>query len=244
MELRLPPDKLQKLIGQLNMYLNRRKATRLELAGLGGVLAHCCKVVHRGRTFSRRVYDLISSAKKASCKIRLMEEFRLDLKWWIEFASKFKGRARIIPTTEPLLSVYSDASKFGFGTLHCHDWVAGAIVFKAAKKLQGWLGQHFAYTAESCWRTANIYVLEMWPVLVGVCCWGEAWRDRSVVFVTKNTHVMAALNSGRRRNKTTMVWLRLIFWASITYNFEVKSVYINTTVNVNVICDSLSRLDK
>ena len=66
MELQLPNDKLLKLVSQLKMYLRKRKATRLELEGLRGVLAHCCKVMHGGRAFSRRVYDLIASAKKSS----------------------------------------------------------------------------------------------------------------------------------------------------------------------------------
>ena len=36
MELRLLLDKLEKLIVQLNLYIRRREATRLELQGLGG----------------------------------------------------------------------------------------------------------------------------------------------------------------------------------------------------------------
>ena len=242
MELRLPTDKLEKLVTQLRLYIRRRKATRLELEGLGGVLAHCCKVVRGGRTFSRRVYDLIASAKKAGHKVRLNEEFRLDLNWWLEFAAKFNGKAKIIPSSEPAISVYSDSSKFGFGALHADDWVAGAFEFKAAKELQGWLGHHFVYAGDSGCRTDNINVLEMWPVLVAVRRWGSEWKDRTVVFVTDNTQVMAALNSGRSKNKTTMAWLRLVFWASITCNFDVQSVYVNT--KANVICDSLSRLDK
>ena len=242
MELRLPLDKLEKLVVQLKLYMKRRKATRLELEGLGGVLAHCCKVVHGGRTFSRRVYDLIASAKKASHKVRLNEEFRKDLAWWLEFAAKFNGKAKIIQPHEPVISVYSDASKFGFGALHGEDWVAGAFDFKGERELQGWLGHHFVYADEQGCRSDNINVLELWPIVVGVRRWGAGWRDRSVVFVTDNTQVMAGLNSGRSRNKISMAWLRIIFWASITHNFEVKSVYVNT--KSNVICDSLSRLDK
>ena len=242
MELRLPVDKLEKLVDQLKLYLRRKKATRLELEGLGGVLAHCCKVVHGGRTFSRRVYDLIASAKKAAHKVRLNDEFRKDLCWWLEFASKFNGKAKIIPSSEPVISVYSDSSKFGFGAIHGDDWVAGAFDFKKEKELMGWLGHHFVYADEEGCRSDNINVLELWPIVVGVRRWGHSWRNRSVVFVTDNTQVMAGLNSGRSKNKLSMAWLRVIFWASITHNFEVKSVYINT--KANVICDSLSRLDK
>ena len=62
------------------------------------------------------------------------------------------------------------------------------------------------------------------------------------MFVTVNTQVRAALYSGRSKNKSTMSWLRLIFWMSIHNNFDIQLVYINT--RDNVICDSLSQLDK
>ena len=229
MELLLPDDKQLKLVSQLKLYLRKRKATRLELGGLGEILAHCCKVVHGGRTFFRRV----ASATKSSYKVRLNDEFKLDLKWWLEFGGRFNGKVKINPSSEPIISVYSDASLFGFGSFE----------FKVAKELQSWLGHHFAYAEDGggC-RSDNINVLELWPILVGVRRWGEKWQNRSVVFVTDNTQVMAALNTGRSRNKTPMAWLRLIFWASISFNFEVQSVYINT--KSNVICDSLSGLDK
>ena len=55
MELRLPADKLFKLLELLKFYINKRKASKKELESLAGVLAHCCKVIHGGRTFSRRV---------------------------------------------------------------------------------------------------------------------------------------------------------------------------------------------
>ena len=66
------------------------------------------------RTFSRQVYDLITSAKMSNHKVRLNEAFRLDLKWWL---------------VDRALSVYSDSSKFGLGALHGKDWVADTFNF-------------------------------------------------------------------------------------------------------------------
>ena len=240
MELRLPQEKLDKLICQLNIFNRRRKATKLELEGLGGILAHCCKVIHGGRTFSRRVYDLISSAKRNSHKVRLNEDFRLDLKWWLRFAGTFNGKARIIHRDKASLSVYSDASLAGFGATHGEDWVAGFFGTVNREENEAWLGHHLAGAEDGGCKTENINVLEMWPILVGVRRWGSGWCDTAVVFVTDNTQVQAALNTGRSKNKTTMAWLRLIFWESVKYNFSVSSVYIST--HDNIICDSLSRL--
>ena len=240
LELRLPNDKLDKLHSQLKSFMSRRKATKLELEGLGGILAHCCKVVKGGRTFSRRVYDLISSVKRNHHKVRLSEEFRLDLRWWLEFAAVFNGKAKIIPPSSPTVSVYSDASLTGFGATHGDDWLAGGFGEKENKELLGWLGHHFAKADDIGCKTDNINVLELWPILQGVRRWSNGWEDTPVIFVTDNTQVQAALNTGRSKNKTTMAWLRLIFWESVKYNFEVSSVYINT--KDNTICDSLSRL--
>lgn len=240
MELRLPEDKLIKLRLQLKHFMRRRKARKRELESLAGVLAHCCKVIHGGRTFSRRVYDLIASVKKRDHKIRLNDEFRLDLRWWLEFSANFNGRARIIQPRQSVLAVYSDASLFGFGATHNADWLAGCFKFSDERELQGWLGHHFVGSADSGCRTENINVLELWPVLAGVRRWGHLWSDRTVVFITDNTQVLAAINSGRSKNKTSMAWLRLIFWASVKHNFDIQSVYINT--RDNIVCDSLSRL--
>lgn len=241
MELRLPRDKLDKLEIQLNKFLKKRKASKLELESLGGILAHCCKVVHGGRTFSRRVYDLMASARRNHHKVRLNEEFREDIRWWLEFAAVFNGHAKIIPPTSPAVSVYSDASLAGFGALHGEDWVAGFFGNSTKRKNHVDLGHHKGEADDKGCATDNINVLEMWPVLVGVRRWGSGWQDSLVVFVTDNTQVCAALNTGRSKNKTTMRWLRQIFWESVTHNFLIKSVYINT--HDNIICDSLSRLD-
>ena len=49
-ELRLPADKLIKLLDLLRWFINKRKASKKELESLAGVLAHCCKVIHGGHT--------------------------------------------------------------------------------------------------------------------------------------------------------------------------------------------------
>lgn len=241
LELRLPLDKLDKLRLTLQKFIRKRKATKVELEVLGGILAHCCKVIHGGRTFSRRVYDIISSLKRPSHKAKLGEEFKLDLRWWIDFAKEFNGKAKIIPSLEPVISVYSDASLKGFGALHGRDWIAGFYANSGSEREASWLGHHWADADDPGCETDNINVLELWPVVLAVDRWAERWGNRTVMIITDNTQVRAAINTGRSKNKTSMKWLRRIFWKSIKFNFDLQSVYINT--HVNVICDSLSRLD-
>ena len=114
---------------------------------------------------------------------------RLDLKWWVEFAGSFNGREKIIKSCEPYLSVYSDASLSGFGATHGEDWVAGGFSIKEARRLESWLGHHYADAKDAGCKMDNINVLELWPILVGVRQWGHLWGNRTVVFVTDNTQV-------------------------------------------------------
>lgn len=239
MQLRLPADKIEKLKDILKTFLRKKKASKKELESLGGLLAHACKVVHGGRTFSRRVYDMLSKCRGRNYKVRLNEDFREDLYWWLDYMAVFNGKTKIIPTDKPVIAMYSDSSRKGFGALYGADWIAGT--FQENKDLKQWLGHHWADADDKNCDTDNINVLEMWPVLKGVEKWGPEWRDKTIIVVTDNTQVRAALNTGRSTNKTTMRWLRKIFWCSIMNNFDIQSVYINT--KNNVICDSLSRLD-
>ena len=58
MEIRLPEDKLVKLINLLKNYVGKSTISKKELECLGGMLAHCSHMVDGGRTHSRRFYDL------------------------------------------------------------------------------------------------------------------------------------------------------------------------------------------
>lgn len=240
LELRLPQDKLESLKDLLMQFLKKKKATKKELERLAGLLAHACKVVRGGRTFSRRVYDMVASCKERGHKTRLNAEFRKDVMWWVEFVSTFNGKAKIIPTEAPTIAIYSDASLKGFGALHGADWLAGN--FGKEGSMRTWLGHHWVTGDDEDCVTRNINVLELWPILKAVERWCGQWSNKTVVVVTDNTQVRAAINTGRSTNKTTMKWLRQIFWLSISHNFDLQSVYINT--KNNVICDSLSRLDQ
>ena len=245
MNLSLPRDKLEKLLVDIHKTLSGRKVDRKQLEQLAGYMAHASKVVRGGRVFSRRVYDTISSLKKAHHKIRVGGEFKKDLLWWRDFATQFNGAANILGSAAPMQSTYSDSStSWGFGVLHGNDWAAGpwSLEKERDRKIKDLLGHHYEEPPTVPPKDDNINVLELWPVLVAVKRWGESWDNKTICMVTDNTQVMAALRTGRSKNTTSMAWLRKIFWESVTRNFQIRSVYIKSADNV--ICDSLSRLDK
>ena len=84
--LRLPADKLQRLISALQEWGDRKVCIWRELESLIGLLNHACKVVYPGHTFLRRMIDLLSVTGRTGSHhshhhICLNREFTADLAW-------------------------------------------------------------------------------------------------------------------------------------------------------------------
>ena len=126
MSLSLPEDKLLKLDKELQFFNGRTRATKKQIQRLCGIIAHCAKVIRGGRTFSRRIIDLLSGLVDDNPRIRLSEEFRLDIEWWTAFAKSFNGQEYIIsPNTGQGPIFATDASLRGYGIVTNEDWQAG-----------------------------------------------------------------------------------------------------------------------
>ena len=81
-ELRLPEEKLKRLKDLLREWSGRRSFVRKELESLIGLLNHACKVVRSGRSFLRRMLDLLHAVHhppNSKTPIRLNAGFRADL---------------------------------------------------------------------------------------------------------------------------------------------------------------------
>ena len=236
--LRLPVDKMSRLKSAVSAYSSRSSATKQELDELAGLLAHCSTVIRGGNTFTRRIYDLCASESRPYMHIALTEEFQDDITWWIGFAERFNGSAKIKGVATPTLGLYSDSSFWGYGAYSNVDWIAGP--WDTTNKWAMTLGHHYEGSTDVA-TDENINVLELFPILKAMERWGPKWQDSNVCCVTDNTQVMWAIRKGRSKNLFSMCWLREIFWLTVKHNISLSSVYIST--DDNVLCDSLSRLD-
>ena len=241
MELRLPKDKMDRLLERLRWAEGKMKLTKKELQSVTGILAHASKVVKGGRTFTRNLYNMLHKVKKQHHKIRLSAVARGDITWWLSFAEQFNGGKKIITASGYSTAVYSDSStSVGFAAYHDADWLAG---FWNPKKddcaNESGFGHHLESPPTPEEQCSNINEMEFWPVLCAIKKWGDKWKDTEVFFVTDNTQVLHMINSGRSSNQLCMGWIRQLFWLSVTHNFHPKSVYIRS--EHNVICDALSR---
>ena len=88
---RLPAEKLANLQELIQSWRSRWWCTRRQLDSLIGHLHHAAKVVWPGRTFLRRMIDLLCCFRTRDHPICLNSEFQLDVQWWHEFLVSWHG---------------------------------------------------------------------------------------------------------------------------------------------------------
>ena len=119
MQLRLPANKLAELRNLVRQRMLRKSCLKKDLQSLAGKLQHACKVVRPGRTFLRRVFELLRVAVKKYHHIRLNNEFRSDLMWWDTYLSDWNGVSMVQGSARTQqVAVFTDAS----GEVGCGGW--------------------------------------------------------------------------------------------------------------------------
>ena len=91
-QLRLPEDKLQRLLAALAQWMTRASCPaprgsgkKRELLSLIGLLVHAAAVVHPGRTFLRSLFDAADTVKDLDNWVHLNSTARAGLAWWAAF---------------------------------------------------------------------------------------------------------------------------------------------------------------
>ena len=127
---RLPQDKFDRITALLKDWSQKRWCKRKELESLIGHLQHACKVVPQGRSFLRRMINLLCAFRRDDHPIRLNQEFVYDLAWWQEFFQSWNSCSFLqYPQWAPLLDfeVSSDASgALGYGAVFQGHWFSCA----------------------------------------------------------------------------------------------------------------------
>ena len=219
-ELRLPEEKLRRLLETLSQWEQRKSCTRKELESLIGSLQHACTVIQPGRTFMRTAIPLLKVAKRQHHHIHLSNELRTDLAWWRLFAQHWNGTALVISPSARRYQITSDAS----GSWGCGAWYD-----------KYWFSVPWT---ESC-KHLHITVKEMAPVIIAAIIWGHDWKGGLVTVFCDNTAVVAALNNRSCKEKQVMHLLRVLFFVEAHSQFRISANHI--TGSSNTLADHLSR---
>ena len=185
---RLPTEKRDRIVALLEEWSTKRFCKMRELESLIGHLHHACKVAPQGRTFLRRMIDLLCAFRLDDHPIRLNQEFRRDLTWWRELFQTWDGLSFFcMPTWAPVpdFQVSSDAAgSLGYGAIFNTKWFCGA------------------WSMEQ--QSLSIMYKKLFPIVVAASLWGSQWVSRQVEFLCNNESVVAVLKSGSSQDHHLM----------------------------------------
>ena len=224
MVLRLPQEKLERQRSLLATWRGRSSYLRRQLESLAVVLQHASKVVRPGRSFMRRIYDLLAQMQhfKPHFRVRLNSECQADIEWWSTFSQYWNGRSimRPIQVRNPDVHIWSDASSsWGCGAFWQRLWLQVA-----------WESLPIA--------TASIAPKEFFPILVACAIWGHYWRGCTVCSHCDNTAVVEVINTRKAKDPLLCHQLRALFFASTFLDFELIAAH--TPGQENGVADALS----
>ena len=221
-EMALPPTKLTELHHVISRFLFRRRASTKQLQQLADKLNWACRVVYGGRTFLRRILDMLNLLQSPSAKVRLSAEFHEDIRWWHSFLHYFNGKCNFLrqyPTTD----VQTDACLVAAGAYFRGDW----------------LYHNFALDTPDL-ALLHINYKEVLAQVFAVFRWAPCWANQHVIIHSDNEAAVHIINKGTTSHPLIMGYLRQLFWLSAVYNFRFTARYIPG--KQNLIADAVSRL--
>lgn len=150
--------------------------------------------------------------------VKLSEDFREDVRFWIQFLSHWCGTRLVVDFPE--FRVWIDACKTGYGG----HW--------GEEHLWGWWFPKQQARFHSNWK-------ELTTALLALRRWGHRWKHSRVTFFSDNTTSVVILNKGSSLSKELMRIERQIATIALTLDIEIHTVWIPGVTNT--LADALSR---
>ena len=174
MQVRLPLDKLRELQTLLWSWVGRESCVKKELEFLAGKSAHVARVVKPGKTFMRRMYELLSGIRQDYHHVRINTSCRSDILWWDTFVEHWNGTSIIQPLSreQNAIHFWTDAS----GLMGC-----GALNTTMNCWLQLIWPEH--NTADEIpLKEESITFKELLPIVVACAVWAEEFSGHGSSF--------------------------------------------------------------
>jgi hypothetical protein len=223
--LALPTEKVIELKATLFKWRFLKKVTKLQLQKICGKLNWASRVVRGGRTFTRRLLDLLTGLKESHHHVRLNSLAREDLIWWENCFDQFHGFTPFaVDIPLPNFTFSTDACERGGGAYFQNDWL-------------------YVSWEQDCpqMKSRHITELELYIVFLALCRWGPSLRNCHVLIRSDCVAAVSALNKSTSRSKNLMPIIREIFWLAVKYNITVSSAHIPG--KLNILSDRISRMD-
>ena len=213
MQASISEERKQDLLSSLLSFKCRQKCMKQQLLSLIGTLSFACKIIPAGRIFLRQLIDMSCSVARLHHHIRLNEQARLDIEWWLTVLPTWNSTSYILETdwsTSTFMSLYADASS-------SIRW--GAY----------WSGRYIQVR----WSSVEDGKSIVWKELF-------AWVQKKVLFHCDNQVVVDIWKTGTTKSSNVMALVvRLLYFCAARHNIHVIISHV-AGVN-NAITDALSR---
>ena len=229
MELRLPRQKLEKLQEMVEQWRHRKSCRKRDLQVLAGHLNHACKVIRPGRRFLRGIFGLLSQFGRKDHPIQLNREFRADMEWWHEFASRWNGVSllREVALQHPSVELWSDASgAWGCGAFWRDEWFQ--VEWKVWPDFQ----------------EATIASKELLLLVIAAVIGGPQWRGSVVQCHCDNQAVVAIIRGGYCKDPPMAHMLRCLFFIEAYFDLTLTATHIPGVENRAADAISRNNLDE
>ena len=220
----LPEEKVREFEILVNEVLMCKRISLKKLQSLAGKLNWASSVVRGGRTYLRRILDVMKPLKMGHHKLKISDEMKKDLYWWSTFLRSFNG-VRVLRYTTVSHFVYVDAWDMGGACFYNGDW------------------QYVSWRYDfPMLKNAHINVKEAMMVLVAVRRWSCLWKGDDVIVRCDNKTAVSAFYKYTSRSKAIMQMVREVFQWSVSSDFQLKCWFLPG--ECNMVADSLSRLNE
>jgi hypothetical protein len=202
-------------------------ASLLQLQTLAGSLVFVTRVCVLGRAFLRRIFDQVADCMATAIKRqRVSQDAKREIEWW-KLTMDGHHAIRYLtdePSFLPSLHVWSDASgRHGIG---------GHLEGSRAE-------DQFAERLPRKHLDKDIMFKEALAVLRCVELWKHKMHRKLVVFHVDNQALVAALNKGSCKQRTTQALVRRVYTLATWHSFSLRAVWLSSESNKRA--DDLSR---
>ena len=222
--LSVTPERLTEILGLLEEWGNRGRASKKEVQRLIGKLNFIASCVRPGRVFMSRMLTCLRSMPEQGT-VKLSTSFIKDVLWWQKF-----------------LPLYN-----GISMMAIEDWLEPDQVFASDACLKGcgaWYGRerkffHTIFPEFILDENLHINALELLTICIACKAWGREWKGLRIQVLCDNEVSVTVINTGRSRDPFLQSCLRELAFTAACCEFEIRSTHI--TGVENRVPDYLSR---
>ena len=235
MTMSIPPEKLQEVRSEVQLWLKKTTATKKNLQKLLGKLFWISRCVKFSRSFMARLLGQLKlhSTVGDNKKLKLSQDCMADIFWWDRYLRRFNGVEILYPSDPISLSLEQllessflvncgDAQMMGGGSYYGMEYWS--------RPFPRWLQD----------PQIPIHVKEFWTVLASAWLWGEYWRGKVIYIFSDSDPVVDVLVHEKPKDVKMQELLREFLFIVCTRGFT--PVFRKIGSKANAVADYISRV--